>query len=273
MPLPLPLSVFLITKNEAERLRAALAAILSLGRDIVVVDSGSDDSTVAVAREMGARVIINAPFPGYGSQKRFAEDACSEKWVLNIDADEVVTTELADEIRALFALGEPDADGYLIDIVDVLPGDEVPGPLSYKLSPVRLYRKDRGRYADSLVHDRVAFPAGATLKRLRHCIHHHSIRSLFQQLEKLNAYSTLQAQDFVERGRKLPFGRIFTAFPIAFLKAYFARRLFLRGGYGFLLAMNLAIFRHLRIAKIYELQRRPRRELKGADIHDKDSKT
>jgi glycosyltransferase involved in cell wall biosynthesis len=252
---PLPISIFFITKNEADRLPVALAAIRGLSDDVVVVDSGSDDATREVARAGGARVLVNAPFPGYGPQKRFAEDACTHTWLLNLDADEVVTPQLVDEIRALFASGMPAADGYEIAIVDVFPGEAQPAPLAYRLTPVRLYRRDRGRYVESTVHDRVAFDGKASIARLKGIVHHHSVRSLGEQLTKLNAYSIMQARDFVDRGRRLPRIRVFTEFPMAFFKAWFGRRLFLRGAYGFLVAMNYAMFRHMRVMRIYETER------------------
>ncbi|GMA76660.1 hypothetical protein GCM10025880_30770 [Methylorubrum aminovorans] len=86
---PLPISVFIIVKNEADRLGASLAAVRDLADDIVVVDSGSTDGTQALAASLGARVIHN-DWPGYGRQKRFAEGQCRHDWVLNLDADEVV---------------------------------------------------------------------------------------------------------------------------------------------------------------------------------------
>ncbi len=256
-PLP-PLSIFLITRDEADRLPATLAAVGGLGREIVVVDSGSTDATVAVAEAAGARVVVNAPFPGYGPQKRLAEDACTQPWLLNIDADEVVTPALADEIRALFTDAGPAADGYEISIVETFPGEAEPGRWAYALAPVRLYRRDRGRYADSTVHDRVAFADGARIERLAGRIHHRSIRSLGEQLAKLDRYSTMQAEDFLARRRRLPTLRLYTEFPLAFLKAWIGRRLILRGTYGYMVAINYAIFRHTRVAKIYDSSMKPR---------------
>ena len=93
------LSAFLIVKNEAERLPRTLEALRGLADEIVVVDSGSTDATVEIATSFRARVFIRE-WPGYGPQKRFAEDQCCHNWLLNVDADEVVTPELATEIRS-----------------------------------------------------------------------------------------------------------------------------------------------------------------------------
>jgi hypothetical protein len=101
----------------------------------------------------------------------------------------------------------------------------------------------------------VVFADDVLIARLRGIIHHRSIRSLADQLAKLDRYSTMQAEDFVARGRRMPLMRVYTEFPLAFLKAWIGRRLILRGTYGFLVAMNYAIFRHIRVAKIYERMR------------------
>ena len=255
----MPLSIFIIARDEADRIGATIRAVRALTDDLVVVDSGSTDGTRAVAEGLGARVIANA-FGGYGPQKRFAEDQCRHPWLLNLDADEVVPPGLAAEIAALFAGGEPPLAAYEIAIAEIFPGEARPHPLAYALHPVRLYRRDRGRYAASTVHDRVQLEPGTAVGRLKGTIHHHSVRSLGEQLAKLNRYSDAQALDLEARGVRLPTWRLFVEFPAAFLKAYLVRRHALRGTYGFLTAMNYAIGRHLRIAKHHERRRLGRHE-------------
>jgi glycosyltransferase involved in cell wall biosynthesis len=250
----LPLSVFIIAQNEADRIGDVIRAVRDLTDDLVVVDSGSTDGTQAIAADLGARV-IHHPWPGYGPQKRFAEDQCRHRWLLNLDADEIVPPDLAAEIRALFAAGEPDRDAYRLRIAELFPGERAPHRLAYALAPVRLYRKDRGRYALSPVHDRVDLAPGARVRTLAGIVHHRSVRSLGDQIDKLNRYSDEQAADLAERGVAIPTWRLFVEFPAAFLKAYFGRRHLVRGTYGFLTAMNYAIARHLRLAKHYERRR------------------
>lgn len=257
MPAPAPLSIFLIVRDEADRIGATLAAVEGLGAETVVVDSGSSDETCAIAAAHGARVLHN-DWPGYGPQKRFAEKQCAQPWLFNIDADEVCPPELVAEIRALFAKGEPPHRAYRVPIAEQFPGEGVPHRLSYTIAPVRLYRRDAGSYADSPVHDRVELRPGTSVGQLRQRIHHRSIRSLSDELRKLNVYSDMQVADLERRGVRLPGWRILTEFPVAFLKAYLLRRHVVRGRYGFLTAMNYAIYRHLRIAK--HLERRWRGE-------------
>lgn len=249
----LPFSIFLIVKNEGGRIGRTLEAVAGLADEVVVVDSGSTDETVAIAEAAGARVVVNAPFPGYGPQKRFAEEACRNDWVLNIDADEVVSPALRDEIARLFAPGSVLVDAYAIRIIDMLPGEIAPPPLAYSVSPVRLYRLSQGRYRNSTVHDRVELQDGARTGRLRAPILHYSITSLGDQMEKLQRYSTLQAKDLLAAGRAPSRLRIIAEFPLSFLKAYIGRRYALRGVYGYLVALNYAYYRSLRLAKAYEM--------------------
>jgi glycosyltransferase involved in cell wall biosynthesis len=250
----LPLSIFIIVKNEADRIGETLQAVQGLSDDVVVVDSGSTDGTQEVAERLGARVIYNS-WPGYGPQKRFAEDQCRQPWLLNLDADEVVPPDLREEIVRLFAKGDPPYDAYRMRIAEIFPGEKTPHPFAYALSPVRLYRKDKGRYSASLVHDRVELQPGTRVGILKGIIHHRSVRSLGDQIDKLNRYSDQQAVDLDLRGVTIPTWRLFFEFPAAFVKAYIGRRHALRGAYGFLTAMNYAISRHLRVAKHYERRR------------------
>lgn len=247
------LSAFFIAYNEADRIAAAIVAVINLASEIVVVDSGSTDGTQEIAEKLGARVIYN-PWKGFGAQKRFGEDQCKGPWLLNLDADEVVASELAFEIRNLFNGGEPDFPAYRLRIAEQFPGERQPHRLAYALAPVRLYRKDAGRYSPSTVHDRVELKKGIRTGLLKERIYHRSIRSLSHQIAKLNSYSDMQVADMEASGRHVPGYRILYEMPLTFLKVYVLRRHFLRGYYGIATAMNIAIARHLRVAKAIEMQ-------------------
>lgn len=247
----LPLSIFIITKNEVDRLGPTLESVKGLSSDVVVVDSGSTDGTQELAERLGARVIFN-PWPGYGLQKQFGEDQCRHDWMLNIDADEVLTSELVASIKAALSQSNLAPCGYEIDIIEMFPGEAKPHAWAFRLSPVRLYHKQIGRYSSSPVHDRVDLVKGTTVHRLKGVIEHRSIRSLGHELIKLNAYADMQANDLDTKGRRIGALRLVAEFPLAFLKAYIARRHFVRGLYGFMTAMNYAFYRYLRLAKYWE---------------------
>ncbi|MGO4404201.1 glycosyltransferase family 2 protein [Bosea sp. RAF48] len=257
-----PLSIFIIALNEVDRIGRTIEAARALSDDIVLVDSGSTDGTQALAESLGARVIFN-PWPGYGQQKRFAEEQCRHDWLLNVDADEVLPPDLVAEIAALFASGPPPADAYKIRIAEIFPGEKAPHRFAYALAPVRLYRKSWGRYSLSPVHDRVDLLPGTKVGRLKGTIHHFSVRSLGEQMEKLNAYSDAQADDLDARGETLSAFRLLAEFPANFVKAYIGRRHALRGVYGFMTAMNYAFYRYLRAAKHWERRLQRRSSVKG----------
>lgn len=245
------ISIFIITLNEADRLRETLQAIAGLSDDVVVIDSGSTDGTQSLAEDFGARV-IHHEFKGYGAQKRFGEQQCQHEWLLNIDADEVLTPALYQEIKTLITI-EPLCDAYRIRIAEMFPGETRPHPWAYALAPVRLYKKSAGRYSPSPVHDRVDLQDNVKVGQLKGLISHKSVRSLGDQIRKLNDYSTQQANDLMKRGVTPSRLRLFVEFPAAFFKAYIGRRHFVRGIYGFLTAMNYAMSRHMRVAKHYEM--------------------
>ena len=253
----LAISVFVIALNEADRIGQTVTAARMLSDDVVVVDSGSTDGTQAIAESLGARV-IHHDWPGYGAQKRFAQQQCRHAWVLNLDADEVMTAALVDEIRATFANQDPPADAYRMRIVDVIPGEAKPRPFAYAYNRIRLYRKDKGEFSVSPVHDVVQMAAGASTRQLDGVVFHFSMRGLGAEITKFNAYTDALVADLRARGVAMPVWRVFVEFPVAFLKAYVLRRHFMGGVYGFLIAMNYAMFRHLRVAKFYEAARRAR---------------
>jgi len=246
----LPVSVFIIAKNEADRIAPAIESVRDWVDEVVVIDSGSSDETVAVAERAGARVLLHE-WQGYGMQKRFGEESCRHEWLLNLDADERVTPELAREIRALFAAGLPGKAAYRIKVSEVYAHERRPSRWAYTLDPIRLYDRRCGRFKTSPVHDRVAMQRGAVGK-LRHRVLHYSIRSLSHYLAKVNGYTDMQSADFIARGKRLSRLRLLIEFPATFLKAYFLRKNVFLGLYGLIISVSYAYYRFIRLAKVYE---------------------
>ena len=250
----LPLSAFIIAKDEADRIARPIESVIDWVDEVIVVDSGSSDDTVAVAEKLGARV-VHHDWRGYGPQKRYGEDQCRNDWLLNLDADEEVTPALAAEIRAKFADGSyREADGWRIMIRDIYAHETAPAPWAYGYHQIRLYDRRKGRFSDSTVHDTVRPQEGARLGKLSGIMAHRSIRSLDFQVGKYNRYSGMQVEDMRKRGRKLPKSRLLTEFPVSFFKAYFARKYRKYGWWGLILSINYAHARFLRVAKAYEAE-------------------
>jgi glycosyltransferase involved in cell wall biosynthesis len=208
------------------------------------------DDTVSVATFLGAKVFYNA-WPGYGLQKRFGEDQCRNKWLLNLDADEEITPELAREIQALFTGGEPQMPGYIVKVRDLLPGEKKLAWLAHTNFCIRLYNREKGRFSDSPVHDSVILHNGEAGK-LQAPVLHRSFRNISHALQKMNSYSSAQAENLRKRGLALLHVRLGLEYSFAFYKAYLFRLYILRGWRGFIYANLYAFGRMVRIAKYWE---------------------
>lgn len=230
-----PLSCCIIAKNEADRIGATIASVKGLASEVVVVDSGSTDDTVAVAEASGARVIFN-PWPGYGPQKRFSEDAAKHDWILHLDADEVVTPALRDEISALLAEG-PKLKGYRFRINDIYPRRRKPRLWGDMYNLVRLYDRRAMRFSESLVHDRVV-TGDHVIGQLNGVVHHFSMRSWAHLRQKLNAYGDYQAK-VMRKPLWVIWARLPFEYPFVFIRYFLLRRHF-TGGLDGVYASHLA---------------------------------
>jgi len=256
----LPISCFIIAKNEADRLPFAIESVKGwVGETIVVVDPSSIDDTADVAARLGAKTITRA-WEGYGPQKRYGESLCNFPWILNLDADESVSPALRAQLIDLFGRHamRPPFDGFRFPIVTLRPGQAAPTFMAPSNSPVRLYRADKGGFKNSTVHDSVAFDAPSPLiGKLPGKIYHRSFRSYAHAVEKINAYSTMQAEDMLRRGKTRFIGARLALEPFAaFCKAYFLRRYIFMGADGVAESVMYAFARTLRWAKLRELQKK-----------------
>lgn len=253
----LPISVFIITRNEAARIGRTIEAAKTFARQVVVVDSGSTDETVEIAQRMGAEVFFNA-WPGYGQQKRFAEDQCTSDWWFNLDADEVVTGALANELRDVFSKPVPIA-AFRVRIHNVYPGDDKPRPLANDYNVVRLYHRDAGRYRDHSTFDRVVLHDGIEVRQLQSPVYHFSIVDWHQMTDKGNRFTSHHLEKAESRNPTLLKLRLLTEFPVTFIRDYFGRFHFTGGWKGFVFALNTAYMRTMRLAKMLEVIERTRR--------------
>jgi glycosyltransferase involved in cell wall biosynthesis len=255
----LPISVFIIARNEERRIGNAIRSVRDLAGEIVVVDSGSTDRTVDIARELGA-VVHKHAWTGFGPQKRYAEDKCRHDWLLNLDADEVVTPDLAEEIRALFSNRPPEPAAYTLRILNVYPGDEKPRPFANDYKVVRLYNRSVARYRDHPVFDRVEVREGAPARTLRAPAFHHSIIDWYHMVDKANRFTDHRLDAMAAKARWKLKLRLATEFPLHFIRHYVFRRHLFGGHKGLIFALNTAFLRTLRIAKILERQEQMERD-------------
>lgn len=204
----LPVSVIVPVRNEAHNLPRCLESVRAMG-EVYVIDSGSTDDTVAIAESHGAKVVQFHYSGGWPKKRQWAMDTLplSYDWILLLDADEVVTPELCDEIR--FALEQPQVDGYYLALDMYFLGRRLrhSGASFWKLS---LFRKGRGRYecrlqnqdasmADMEVHEHVAVQG--TTRKLTKPLLHHNVESLDRYIQKHNEYSNWEARVWLDGNR------------------------------------------------------------------------
>ncbi len=218
-----PLSVVLITRNAASQLTACLDSA-AFAEDIVVVDSGSDDGTVALATARGARV-IQQYWLGFGPQKQFAVDAARHDWVLCLDADERVTPELRASIEN--ALQAPSTAAYRFARRNRFLGRYLKHGEGYPDWSLRLFDRRRARWSDDAVHEKVL--TDARIDTLAGDLLHDSAETLASYLDKQNRYTTLAADMALAAGKRASVGRIVFSPLTRFIKFYFIRQGFRDG--------------------------------------------
>ena len=244
------LSVTIITLNEAAHIEACLASV-AWADEILVVDCHSVDGTADLARAKGARVIVR-DWPGYSEQKNFAAEQASHDWILSVDADERVTPELADEIRATLR-NAPTQAGFRIPRVAFHLGRWIRTTDWYPDFQLRLYDRRRARWKPRKVHESVE-PSGP-VGRLHHELQHYAYRDVAHHLETIDRYTTLAAEEMYARGRRAtPFDLVLHP-PAAFLRNYVLKRGIADGRTGFLISKLNARYVFLKFSKLWALQK------------------
>lgn len=242
-------SVTIITLNEADHIADAIDSA-SWADEIVVVDSGSTDDTVAIARSKGARVETRA-WTGYVDQKNFAHGLAANDWIFSLDADERVPPPLAAEVRGVLAT-EPARKGYRVPRVAFHLGRWVRTTDFYPDFQTRLYDRRAARWNGLHVHESVTVDGGPG--QLVNELQHYSFRDLRDQLDRVNHYTTLAARQMYERGQRTGALGLVVHPPAAFLRNYVLRKGFLDGTVGLTISIVNAYSVFLKLAKLWELQ-------------------
>lgn len=234
-PLTAPsLSVVIIAKNEAHNIADCVRSAL-FSNEVIVLDSGSTDATVALAREAGASV-IETDWPGFGLQKNRALAAAKSQWVFSLDADERITPELADEIRLALA----SADATQTIAFRVPRSSQFCGQFMRYSSwspdyTVRLIKAGHGKFSEKQVHESLMYEGKC--ETLAAPMLHYSYRNLDDVLLKLNHYSSAGAKDLATQGRQASLSVAVLHGAWAFFRTYVLKLGFLDGKLGFVLAV------------------------------------
>ena len=245
------LSVIIITKNEGLNIRACLESV-AWADEIIVVDSGSQDDTVAICREFTPHVYVH-DWPGFGAQKNRALNYASKDWVLSLDADERVSPELRRDIES--ALGAANvADAYSIPRLSNYCGRFMHHSGWYPDYVLRLFRRKHAHFSDDLVHERLLV-RGAT-GQLDNMLLHYAFENLEEVLHKVNQYSSAGAQMMQQRGRQATLSGAVLRGIWSFMRTDVLRAGFLDGREGFMLAVSNAEGTYYRYLKLMLLKQK-----------------
>jgi len=249
-----PISAVVITLNEEHNIERCLQH-LSFCKEIIVVDSGSRDGTVELAKRYTDKV-FSVPWEGFAAQKNKAIEAASYKWVLSVDADEVVTADLQVEIRKLFRAGDPVLIAcYSIPRKTLHFGRWIKHGGWYPNRLVRLFDKTRGKWEGEELHEK--WVSTGVTGELQQDLEHHSFENLADQVNRNNRYSSLGAAKLQRQGNRFASFRLFTKPLSKFVETYVVKRGFLDGYPGFIISISAAYSVFLKWAKLWELEHAP----------------
>lgn len=244
------ISAVVITYNEEDKIERALLSLQKVSDEIVVVDSYSSDATPQICYRYTDR-FIQRSWEGYRVQKQFATEQASHEWILNLDADEMLSPDLTQEIlhwkneRSTYS-------GYLLPRKTFFMGKWITHTTWYPDCQLRLFRRSSGSWKGGRVHEsfRVDGPTG----RLNGEIYHYTYSSFSEYLQQLENFSSLAAQDYFDRGKKVTWFQICFDPAAIFLKNYFFRLGFMDGIPGLCVSMLASVSTLFKYLKLWELQ-------------------
>jgi glycosyltransferase involved in cell wall biosynthesis len=271
------LSVVIITYNEEANIARTLESVQPLVRDgrgeIIVVDSGSIDRTVEIAKSFGAKVFIEK-WKGFAAQKNLAIDKAGGDWILSLDADEEVDRDLQSLIGHVtpewkphprkelleafgFPMATPDTNGYWMRRRNKFMGRWMEHGGLWPDPKLRLFRRRTGRFEDRLVHEDIAVEGKIGTFRDGALIHY-SYPTLSDYIDHMNRYSSLGAEMEVAKGKvRFSIANIVLRPILTFIYNYILRLGFLDGREGLLLHLYHAVYVSWKYAKAWELSRKP----------------
>jgi len=246
------ISVVIITQDEEVRTINAIRSCKPFADEIIVVDGGSKDETVARSQTEGCTVYIN-PWPGYAKQRRFAIDQTHYDWILMIDSDEVVSPELAATINHWKTQPQESTQVFAVDRV----GDFLGSWLTHNADDqLRLFNKQVFQVPDVPVHEGI-ITGDAPIIKLEGTLWHHGFRSIQDHVDRFNKYTDLDAQKAYSEGKRFNLLRLLLKPPARLAQSYFLQGLFRRGVPGLAVAIFKVYYDLLKEIKLYEIEHNP----------------
>jgi glycosyltransferase involved in cell wall biosynthesis len=246
-------SVCIITFNEESNIGRTLESVRTIADEIIVVDSGSTDSTVAIAESFGAKVFIE-PWKGFPVQKNSSIAKAGCEWILSLDADEAVSPELASAIQSLKKTGPGEFDGFRMARRNLYMNRWIKRSGYYPDEKLRLVKRELAEFELRAVHEDMKKPE--RIGKLDGDLIHYAYPTLEGFIEHANRYSSLGAQMVVDKGKVgFSFINIVLRPMVRFLYSYIFRLGFLDGREGLLVLMTHASYVSWKYAKAWELSR------------------
>jgi glycosyltransferase involved in cell wall biosynthesis len=242
------LSVIVITKNEEQHIQRCLESV-SWADEIIVLDSGSQDNTLALVRAYTDKV-FSTDWPGFGVQKQRALDKATGNWILSIDADEYVTLKLREQLHQ--AMQQSEFDGFEIPRLSSYCGREIKHGGWWPDYVLRLFKREKGKFSPELVHERAE--VNGSITQLTAPLLHEAFISPEEVLYKINSYSTLSARKLHAAGKKASVSQALFKGLWTFIRTYFINAAFLDGQHGLLLAISNAEGAYYKYVKLWALQ-------------------
>lgn len=242
----LPISVFIITKNEEEHIEKTLKSV-SLFDEVILVDSGSTDSTLDIAKRYRAKIYTHS-WQGYAKQKQYAMSLCSNEWVLNLDGDEEVNPSLISAFKEIIEQDKADSVRFWRNDIFI---NKPLSSWSKKPNNHRLYKRSKSFFDDSRLAHESATVNGKEIF-INETFDHFGYGSIETLTTKNNIYSSLKANEKFAKGKRYSNVKLITVFPLVFIKEYFFQRKIFSGKRGFILAIMGAYYAFIKEAKLFE---------------------
>lgn len=244
------LSVTIVTLNEEKNIARAIESVRSFAQEILVVDSGSQDRTREIAEHLGAKVLQN-PWRGYGQQKNFAQDHASHDWILNLDADEEVSPELAQEIQTVLERDQDaNVQGYLLPRLSFYLGRWIRHGGWYPNRLVRLANRKHARWSEPDVHEE--WVVRGAVQVLQNDLLHFPFQDIREQVDTNLRFSRLGFEALKKKGQTKSFLKLLLKPVGKFLETYLIKRGFMDGLAGFIISVNAAHSIFLKYAYFFE---------------------
>lgn len=246
------ISAVVITFNEEKKIAACLASLQGVVDEIVVMDNFSTDSTPLICKQFGVK-FYQQSWKGYGQQKNEAVAKCSHHYILSIDADEYLSTELQQTIlqqKKSKLLG-----AYTINRLNIFYGYTLKYGLTQPDKIIRLYDRRQAQWSLTAVHETLNFNTNVAITFLKGNLIHKSKDSMHAYIDTLNKYSTLGAAAYYSKGKKSSIFKIIANPTFTFFKGYIFRLGFLDGMPGLIMAITLSIDTFMKYAKLYFIQK------------------